>query len=60
MIYTIYLREMLNNLLSECMRVCWFVWGFINMWIKRERQKGLGSIFKVCSKEEPYDYIGID
>ena len=35
LIYTIYLREMSNNLLCECMRVCRFVWGCIIMWLKR-------------------------
>ena len=45
MIYTIYLREMSNNLLCECMRVCRFVWGCINMWLKR------GSRFKYGVKK---------
>ena len=51
---------MSNHLMYECMRECRFVWGCINMWLKRERKMGLGSRVKVWSKDESYDYIGID
>ena len=37
MIYTIYVKDMLNNLLYEYMRLCRFVWGCKTMWLKRER-----------------------
>ena len=59
MIYTIYLQEMSKHL-CECMRVCRFVWGCINMWLKRGRKKGLESRVKVWSKDESYDYIRIN
>ena len=39
---------------------CRFDWGCIVLWLKRGRLKGLGSRVKVWSKDESYDYIGIE
>ena len=47
---------MSNNLMCESR----FIWGYIVLCLKWGRYKGLGRRVKVWSKDESYDYIGID